>query len=121
MKRCPACQSTYSDEAVRFCRHDGTPLIWESAPLNEQPLESSDTAILPGGPQEIDFQTKLLADSPAIAVLPFINISADPETEFFCDGLAEEFLNALARIEGFKVAARTSAFTFRGKDANVSD
>lgn len=56
----------------------------------------------------------------SIAVLPFVNMSADPENEYFCDGLSEELLNALTRIEDLKVAARTSAFSFKGKNATVS-
>jgi TolB-like protein/Tfp pilus assembly protein PilF len=56
-----------------------------------------------------------------IAVLAFENMSADPENDYFCDGLAEELLNALAKIEGLKVAARTSAFSFKGKKASVSE
>lgn len=56
----------------------------------------------------------------SIAVLPFANLSAEAENEYFCDGLAEELLNALAKIEGLKVAARTSAFSFKGKHAGVS-
>jgi TolB-like protein len=59
--------------------------------------------------------------SSAIAVLPFVNMSADPENEYFCDGLAEELINALSKIEELKVAARTSAFTFKGRDARVAD
>jgi len=58
--------------------------------------------------------------APSIAVLPFLNMSADPENEYFCDGLAEELLNALSKVEELKVAARTSAFSFKGKDVNVS-
>ena len=57
----------------------------------------------------------------SIAVLPFTNMSADAENEYFCDGLAEELLNALAKIENLKVAARTSAFSFKGKRTNVSE
>lgn len=57
----------------------------------------------------------------SIAVLPFTNMSSDEENEYFCDGLAEELLNALAKIEDLKVAARTSAFSFKGKNANVSE
>src|SRR5207248_7204193 len=57
----------------------------------------------------------------SIAVLPFANLSADAENEYFCDGLAEELLNALAKIEGLKVAARTSAFSFKGKNTQVSE
>jgi adenylate cyclase len=56
-----------------------------------------------------------------IAVLPFANFSADPENDYFCDGLAEELLNALAKIKGLKVAARTSAFSFRGKNIDVGE
>jgi TolB-like protein/Tfp pilus assembly protein PilF len=59
--------------------------------------------------------------TPSIAVLPFKNMSADEENEYFCDGLAEELLNALARIEELKVAARTSAFSFKGKNKNISE
>ena len=57
----------------------------------------------------------------SIAVLPFRNMSADEENEYFCDGLAEELLNALAKIDELKVAARTSAFSFKGKNANVGE
>ena len=51
---------------------------------------------------------------PSIAVLPFANMSADPEQEYFCDGLAEELIDALAKLEGLRVVARTSAFRFKG-------
>ena len=56
-----------------------------------------------------------------VAVLPFANTSADPENEYFCDGLAEELLSALAKVEGLKVVARTSAFSFKGKNDNVGE
>jgi TolB-like protein len=56
---------------------------------------------------------------PSIAVLPFANMSADQENEYFCDGLAEEILNLLAKIPGLKVIARTSAFTFRGQEQDI--
>ncbi|MDH3528896.1 MAG: protein kinase [Acidobacteriota bacterium] len=59
--------------------------------------------------------------SQSIAVLPFTNMSADEENEYFCDGLAEELLNALSKIEDLKVAARTSAFSFKDRNANVSE
>jgi eukaryotic-like serine/threonine-protein kinase len=57
---------------------------------------------------------------PSIAVLPFTNVSGDKEQEYFSDGLAEEIINALAQIPGLKVTARTSAFSFKGKDAKVA-
>ena len=56
---------------------------------------------------------------PSIAVLPFANMSADPENEYFSDGLAEEILNALAQIPRLKVIARTSAFAFKGKNEDI--
>ena len=55
----------------------------------------------------------------SIAVLPFANMSPDPEQEYFSDGLAEEIINALAQVPGLKVIARTSAFTFKGKQEDV--
>ena len=57
----------------------------------------------------------------SIAVLPFTNMSAEAENEYFCDGLAEELLNALAKIEALKVAARTSAFSFKNKNVEISE
>jgi serine/threonine-protein kinase len=57
---------------------------------------------------------------PSIAVLPFTNMSGDKEQEYFSDGLAEEIINALAQIPGLKVTARTSAFSFKGKDTKVA-
>ena len=57
---------------------------------------------------------------PSIAVLPFANMSADKENEYFSDGLAEEILNLLAKIPGLKVIARTSSFAFRGKEQDIT-
>ena len=54
-------------------------------------------------------------DVPSIAVLPFANMSADPDQEYFCDGLDEELIDALVRLEGLRVVGRTSSFQFRGK------
>ena len=58
-------------------------------------------------------------EQPSIAVLPFSNMSADKENEYFSDGLAEEILNSLVRIPGLKVTARTSSFAFRGKEQDI--
>ncbi len=57
----------------------------------------------------------------SIAVLPFVNMSGDPENEYFSDGLAEELINVLTEIEGLKVAARTSAFSFKGKNTDARE
>ena len=58
--------------------------------------------------------------SHSIAVLPFVNMSGDKEQEYFSDGLTEEILNSLARINELQVSARTSSFSFKGKDADIS-
>ena len=57
---------------------------------------------------------------PSIAVLPFANLSPDRDQEFFADGIAEEILNALAQIDGLRVAGRTSSFAFKGKNEDLA-
>lgn len=59
--------------------------------------------------------------APSIAVLPFANMSADRENEYFSDGLTEEIIHALANMPGLKVAGRTSSFFFRGKDFEFAE
>ena len=58
-------------------------------------------------------------EAASIAVLPFRNMSADPTAAYFSDGMTEEIINALTKIEALRVAARTSSFAFRGKDVDV--
>ncbi len=60
-------------------------------------------------------------DLPSIAVLAFANRSASADDEYFSDGLADELLSVLAKIKGLRVAARTSAFSFKGKSATVAE
>jgi len=55
----------------------------------------------------------------SIAVLPFANMSAEPDQEYFCDGIAEEIIHALALVENLRVVARTSAFAFKNKNVNA--
>ncbi len=57
----------------------------------------------------------------SIAVLPFKNMSADPEQEYFCEGLAEELINALTHIKDLRVVARTSAFSFKGEKIDIRE
>jgi len=59
------------------------------------------------------------ATEPSIAVLPFVNMSSDPEQEFFSDGISEEILNALATVRQLKVAGRTSSFAFKGQNDDL--
>ncbi len=60
-----------------------------------------------------------LPEKPSIAVLPFVNMSGDPEQEYFCDGLTEEIISALSMIPDLFVIARNSAFTYKGKPVKV--
>jgi eukaryotic-like serine/threonine-protein kinase len=57
----------------------------------------------------------------SIAVLPFLDISQAKDQEYFCDGMSEEILDSLARIDGLRVVARTSSFSFKGKSTNASE
>jgi TolB-like protein len=108
MKSCPECKREYFDDSLIYCLEDGSKLVAQFD------LSEPQTAIL--SPQAASFE-----QVNSIAVLPFVNISADPENEYFCDGLSEELLNALSHIAGLKVAARTSTFSFKGKNADVAE
>lgn len=112
MKRCPQCQKIYADPTLNFCLDDGAALL-------ENLSDFLPTAILSniGELPTESFETR----ASSIAVLPFTNISSEAENEYFCDGLAEELSNGLAKIENLKVAARTSAFSFRNKNASVGE
>ena len=59
------------------------------------------------------------AEQASIAVLPFVNLSPDPENEYFSDGLTEELISALTNVKGLRVVARTSVFQFKGKAEDV--
>ncbi len=65
--------------------------------------------------------TKNVVSEASIAVLPFVNMSTDAENGFFADGISEELLNVLAGVDGLKVASRTSAFSFKGKDTPIPE
>jgi TolB-like protein len=116
MKHCPACRRTYTDAKLNYCRDDGTTLLTGAVKSGDLPTRPFGGSVQLGVPT-----TGRLQSVASIAVLPFVNVSAEPDNEYFCDGLAEELLNALARIEGLKVAARTSAFSFKGKDVQVTE
>ena len=73
------------------------------------------------GPTDLDDKTKEISDEPSVAVLPFVNMSSDPEQEYFSDGISEEILNVLTRIPNLKVAARTSSFQFKGRHLDVAE
>src|SRR5205085_3220681 len=60
-----------------------------------------------------------LPDKPSIAVLPFQNMSGDPEQEYFADGIVEDITSAIARLPWLFVIARNSSFTYKGKSVDV--
>jgi len=64
---------------------------------------------------------EISSDETTIAVLPFVNMSDDKENEYFSDGISEELLNVLVKVEGLRVASRTSSFSFKGKDTPIPD
>ena len=66
-------------------------------------------------------ETRISEWKTSIAVLPFKNMSVDPEQEYFCEGLAEDLINLLTQLRDLRVVARTSAFSFKGKDVDIRD
>ncbi len=60
-------------------------------------------------------------DTPSVAVLPFVNMSADADNEYFSDGITEELLNLLVRIDGLRVPSRTSSFAFKGRNTDIKE
>ncbi|MGK2963821.1 MAG: protein kinase domain-containing protein [Gemmatimonadaceae bacterium] len=63
----------------------------------------------------------IVSAAKSVAVLPFANMSTDPESEYFTDGMAEELINALSRIQSLRVASRTSAFAFKGRHEDIGE
>ena len=61
----------------------------------------------------------LQSDRPSIAVLPFVDMSAQRDQDYFCDGISEEIINALSRVDGLDVASRTSSFSFKGASVDI--
>ncbi len=70
-------------------------------------------------PQRSDLKGKIKERIKSIAVLPFVNRSSDPENEYFSDGITEEIITALAKVEGLRVISRTSSFSFKGKNVDA--
>jgi TolB-like protein/class 3 adenylate cyclase/Tfp pilus assembly protein PilF len=96
----------------------------EFADLGEQSLKNIARPVrvyrvLPSGAVASQQPVLPLPDKPSIAVLPFQNISGDPEQEYFADGMVEEIITALSRFKNLFVIARNSSFTYRGRAVNV--
>ena len=114
MKKCPQCGREY-DNTMMFCLDDGAELLYGPAGTDEPATAIfSSAAAWTVAPSDS-------ANVNSIAVLPFTHMSSDEDGDYFCDGLAEELLNALAKIDGLKVAARTSSFSFKNRDVDISE
>ena len=84
-------------------------------------MNASGSPAAPIGPPVESTQALALPDKPSIAVLPFQNMSGDPEQEYFADGMVEEITTALSRFKWLFVIARNSSFTFKGKAVDVKE
>jgi adenylate cyclase len=148
MKSCPTCHQTFENDALKFCRHDGAVLVTgagnliESEPAPnwsdllvdtlpdvqvEPPAQGAkrvSTSVAVEDHQEFPATLKLKSGTikklASVAVLRFLNESNDRENEYFSQGLADEILISLTRLEGLRVAARASAFSF-AKGSPVSE
>ena len=114
MRRCPKCKRVFDENSLKFCRADGALLAGDS--LNEDA-----TIFFPSGAVSPVSPKTLPEATSSVAVVPFANLTPDPANEYLCVGLAEELVQALSRIENLRVAAPTSAFSFKGKSADVRD
>ena len=72
-------------------------------------------------PSDTTIETTENVGSASIAVLPFVNMSSDPEQEYFSDGISEEILNVLSKIPNLHITSRSSAFSFKGKEIKLSE
>ncbi len=108
-------------------RDDPLPL-WPASPL--EPIIRTCLAKAPAGRfqtmEDVVHALELAgvaphSETPSIAVLPFTSSSADVDTEYFGDGVAEEIINALTQLTGLHVAARTSSFSFKGKSVEIGE
>jgi TolB-like protein/class 3 adenylate cyclase/Tfp pilus assembly protein PilF len=84
-----------------------------------RPVRVYRLARLPTPPSPVAMSSLSLPDKPSIAVLPFANMSGDPEQEYFADGIVEEIITALSRIRRLFVIARNSSFSFKGQSPDV--
>ena len=100
----------FADDGEHVVKNIAQPVsVWRWQPEGAGPMASADEPHLP------------LPAKPSIAVLPFDNLSGDPEQEYFVDGITEDIITALSRIRWFFVIARNSTFTYKGKAVNVAE
>jgi TolB-like protein/Tfp pilus assembly protein PilF len=96
------------DAAARFASTGQFGLALASGSMSTP----SDTLVVPVRP---------VSAAKSVAVLPFANMSNDPDNEYFTDGMAEEIINALSKVQALRVASRTSSFAFKGKHEDIGE
>jgi TolB-like protein/Flp pilus assembly protein TadD len=92
--------------------------LLESGPVATAELPATRAEVSPD-PEEVTEISEPADTQKSIVVLPFVNMSSDPDQEYFSDGLSEELLNVLAQVKDLRVISRTSAFAFKGKDMDI--
>ncbi len=103
-------EAAFTDDGEHEMKNIAKPLRiyrWTDGATDPQPVTPGAAEALP------------LPDKPSIAVLPFTNMSSDAEQEYFADGIAEDIITALSRVEWFFVTARNSSFTYKGRAVDV--
>jgi eukaryotic-like serine/threonine-protein kinase len=101
--------------------------IWRWSRRNPKLVATGLAGLLLGATAIWLFRGEVFRASPfnppekSIAVLPFLDLSEAKDQEYFCDGISEEILHALAKVDGLRVVGRTSSFSFKGKSLNVSE
>ena len=99
---------------------DGLLVELGSEPFSQQAVGQTENSVEKRALTPVEATPELVAETQkSIVVLPFINMSNDPDQEYFSDGLSEELLNVLAQIKDLRVISRTSAFAFKGKDIDI--
>jgi TolB-like protein len=149
MKRCPTCQQTYADEALRFCRHDGAVLVGDSSPSlaaesqatrlklpAPADVELAPTALFPdGAAQGETTTTSALLTVPlarrrrsqrskvidSLAVLPLANASTEPQMEYLSDGITESIINSLSQLPKLRVVPRSTVFRYKGSEIDPQE
>lgn len=140
MKRCLTCYLTYRDESLNFCRRDGTPLVSDSSALSDSQAtliklpspnnESVPTEVFRSGPISGNVATSSTLTAPlqrrrraakskvidSLAVLPLVNESADPHSEYLSDGITESIINSLSQLPKLRVVPRSTVFRYKGKE-----
>lgn len=96
---------------IRFIKEEVLKNVKDPIKIFQVLFDNRETSVNQPKPRE--------SNDKSIAVLPFTNMSSDPEQEYFSDGMAEEIINSLANLTGLRVAGRTSSFHFKGKNVNL--